>query len=198
MRIVEIIGYHRANLGKSDAKQLRREGNVPCVMYGGKEQKHFHVPMILFRDLVYTPQAAFVDVNVEGEVHRCILQDVQFHPVSEIILHADFLELNDDKTVTMSIPVKLVGNAPGVQEGGKLLTKVRKLKIKALPANMPENIEFDVSKLDLGKSVRVEDAQTGDFTILQNTLTTVASVEIPRALRGKDGEEEGEEGATEE
>lgn len=198
MRIVEIIGYHRANLGKSDAKQLRREGNVPCVMYGGKEQKHFHVPMILFRDLVYTPQAAFVDVNVEGEVHRCILQDVQFHPVSEIILHADFLELNDDKTVTMSIPVKLVGNAPGVQEGGKLLTKVRKLKVKALPANMPENIEFDVSKLDLGKSVRVEDAQTGDFTILQNTLTTVASVEIPRALRGKDGEEEGEEGATEE
>jgi len=198
MRIVEIIGYHRANLGKSDAKQLRREGNVPCVMYGGKEQKHFHVPMILFRDLVYTPQAAFVDVNVEGEVHRCILQDVQFHPVSEIILHADFLELNDDKTVTMSIPVKLVGNAPGVQEGGKLLTKVRKLKVKALPANMPENIEFDVSKLDLGKSVRVEDAQTGDFTILQNTLTTVASVEIPRALRGKDEEEEGEEGATEE
>ncbi len=192
MKIVEIIGYHRANLGKSTAKKLRREGNVPCVMYGGEKQVHFYVPMILFRDIIYTPEAAFVNVDIEGEEHTCILQDAQFHPVSEIIIHADFLELNHDKPVTMNIPVKLEGTAPGVQKGGKLITKVRRLKIKALPKDMPEQILFDVSKMDLGKSIRVASAQRGDFQIIQNDLTTVASVEIPRALRGKTQEEEEE------
>ncbi len=96
MRTVEIIGYKRANLGKADAKRLREDSQVPCVLYGGKEQVHFHAPMILFRDLVYTPEAAFVKINVEGEEFSAILQDVQFHPVSEIILHADFLLLSND------------------------------------------------------------------------------------------------------
>ena len=114
MKTVEIIGYNRANLGKSESKKLRAEGSVPSVLYGGKEQIHFHSPMILFRDLVYTPEARFVNLNIEGHQTKAVLQDIQFHPVSEVILHADFLELFDDKPVTMDIPLRTVGNAPGV------------------------------------------------------------------------------------
>ena len=109
MKTLEVIGFKRANLGKKEAKRLRAEGNVPCVVYGGKEEIHFYSPMILFRDLVYTPDAHMVELNIEGEKRKSILQDIQFHPVSEIILHADFLELHSDKEVKMEIPVKLEG-----------------------------------------------------------------------------------------
>ncbi|MCG8306978.1 MAG: 50S ribosomal protein L25/general stress protein Ctc [Cytophagales bacterium] len=199
MRTVEIIGYKRANLGKADAKRLRAESQVPCVLYGGKEQIHFYAPMILFRELVYTPEAAFVKINVEGEEYSAILQDVQFHPVSEIILHADFLLLVEDKTIKMDIPVKFVGNAPGVVQGGKLIVKLRKVRIKALPDNMPESISADISGLDLGKSIKVADIEIKDFEILNSPRVTIASVEIPRALKGEDEDlDEGEEGEGEE
>ncbi len=184
MRTVEIIGYKRANLGKADAKRLRAESNVPCVLYGGKEQIHFYSPMILFRDLVYTPAAAFVKLNIEGDEYSAILQDVQFHPVNEILLHVDFLLLTEDKPIKMDIPVKLTGTSPGVILGGKLILKLRSVKIKALPANMPENITLDVTKLELGKSFKVSVIEAKDFEILNNPRVTVASVEIPRALKG--------------
>ena len=135
METIEIIGYKRANLGKQNSKKLREEGNVPCVVYGGKEQIHFHSPMILFRDLVYTPGANFVKLNIEGVEKDAILQDIQFHPVSETILHADFLELQDDKKVKMEIPVKIIGNSPGVQQGGKILMRIRKLSLMAINDN---------------------------------------------------------------
>lgn len=186
MKTVEIIGFKRANLGKKESKELRNEANVPCVLYGGKEQVHFFAPMILFRDLVYTPDAHMVDLNIEGSLHKCILQDIQFHPVSEMILHADFLELREDKPVKMDIPVKLVGNALGVQKGGKLTRKLTKLTVKALPKHMPDYIEADISSLDLGKSLRVGDVQSKNYTILNATTVTVASVVIPRALKGKE------------
>jgi large subunit ribosomal protein L25 len=184
MRTVEIIGYKRANLGKADAKRLRAESYVPCVLYGGKEQIHFYSPMILFRDLVYTPAAAFVKLNIEGDEYSAILQDVQVHPVNEILLHIDFLLLTDDKPIKMDIPISLTGTSPGVILGGKLVLKLRSVKIKALPANMPENITLDVSKLDLGKSIKVSGIETMDFEILNNPRVTVASVEIPRTLKG--------------
>jgi large subunit ribosomal protein L25 len=196
MRTVEIIGYKRANLGKADAKRLRAESNVPCVLYGGKEQVHFYSPMILFRDLVYTPNAAFVKLNIEGDEYSAILQDVQFHPVSEVLLHGDFLLLTDDKPIKMDIPIKLTGNSPGVVLGGKLVIKLRSVKIKALPEKMPENIVLDVSKLELGKSIKVASIEAENFEILNNPRVTVASVEIPRTLKGEDvaaGDEEGSE-----
>ena len=193
MKTVEIIGYNRANLGKSESKKLRAEGSVPSVLYGGKEQIHFHSPMILFRDLVYTPEARFVDLNIEGHKAKAVLQDIQFHPVSEVILHADFLELFDDKPVTMDIPLRTVGNAPGVQSGGKLIMKLTHAKVNALPANMPEFIDVDISKLQLGKTVKIGELEAGDYTILNSELVTICSVEVPRAMRGKTGEEEGEE-----
>ena len=131
MKTVEIIGYKRANLGKTESKKLRSESFVPCVVYGGKEQIHFSAPMILFRDLVYTPEARFVELNIEGKITKAILQDIQFHPVSEVILHADFLELFDNKLIKMSIPVVTHGTAPGIQSGGKLIMKMPKLMIKS-------------------------------------------------------------------
>ncbi|MGB3464372.1 MAG: 50S ribosomal protein L25/general stress protein Ctc, partial [Cyclobacteriaceae bacterium] len=189
MKTLEIIGYKRANLGKSESKRLRAESNVPCVLYGGDEQVHFYSPMILFRDLVYTPKAHFVNLDIEGTEYRCILQDIQFHPVSEMILHADFLLLNDKKEVTMEIPVKTVGVAPGIQAGGKLVMKQRKLSIRATPDKMPDTIDVDISGLTLGKSTKVGEIDAKGYTIINNPLVSVASVEVPRALRGKSAAE---------
>jgi len=198
MRTVEIIGYKRANLGKSASQALREEGNVPCVLYGGKEQIHFYAPMYLFKDLIYTPEVAFINLNIEGDEYKAILQDAQFHPVSEVILHADFLELFEDKLIKMDVPVKFTGNSPGIIKGGKLIPKLRKISIKAFPQNMPESITVDISKLDLGKSVKVNSIKEEDFEVLNNKQVSIASVEIPRALRGGAGaseeEEEGLEG----
>ena len=190
MKTVEIIGYQRANLGKREAKRLRAEGNVPCVVYGGDEQIHFYAPMILFRDLVYTADAHFAHLNIEGVEKQCILQDIQFHPVNEIIMHADFLELHEGKKVKMDIPILLKGTPIGVGKGGKLMFKRRSLRIEALPKNMPEHLELDISSLDFGKSAKVEDVETGDFKVSEDPSLSIAVIEIPRALRGGADEEE--------
>ena len=207
METIEIIGYNRANLGKKDSTKLRDEGNVPCVIYGGEEQIHIHSPMILFRELVYSPGAKFVKLNIEGVEKDAILQDIQFHPVSEIILHADFLELKDNKKIKMDIPVKILGDAPGVKQGGKILMRIRKLSLMAYPKNMPSFVEVDISGLELGQSIKVEDLLNDEYDILNSPLVSVVSVNIPRVkieveeeedeLEGEEGEE-GEEGASEE
>ncbi len=193
METLEIIGYKRDNRSKAEVKQLRAEGNVPCVLYGNEENVHFYSPMILFRDLVYTNKAHFVTLNIEGDIYRCILQDIQFHPVSEIILHADFLALQDDKPVKMDIPVVLKGSAAGTQKGGKLVLKLRNVKVMAKPNNMPASVEADVSSLDLGKSIRVGEIEQKDFEILNNNSVTIATVSIPRAMKGKSADELEEE-----
>ncbi len=208
MRTIEIIGYKRANLGKADAKKLRVDGNVPCVLYGGGEQIHFSVPMILFRELVYTPNSAFIKLNIEGDEYDAILQDVQFHPVNELILHADFLELQEGRLIKMDIPFHFTGEAPGLLQGGKLMVKLRKVTIKALPKDMPEFIDMDVSGLDLGDSIKIKDIEVKDFAILNNPRITIATVSVPRMILEEEPEEEeeleegaegaeGEEGSTE-
>ena len=196
METIEIIGYKRANLGKKNSNKLREEGNVPCVVYGGDEQIHFHAPMILFRELVYTPGANFVKLNIEGIEKDVILQDIQFHPVSEVILHADFLELQDNKKVKMDIPVKIIGDSPGVQQGGKILIRIRKLSVLAYPKNMPSFVEVDISELQLGKSIKVEDILNEQFEILNSPLVSIVSVNIPRVkIEIEEDEEEVDEGA---
>ncbi|MEO9871293.1 MAG: 50S ribosomal protein L25/general stress protein Ctc, partial [Ekhidna sp.] len=194
MKTVEIIGYKRANLGKTEAKRLREEGMVPCVVYGGERQIHFYAPMILFRDLVYTDEAHFAMLTIEGEPEpfEAIIQDVQFHPVSEIIMHADFLQLFRGTPIKMDIPVHPEGIAPGISQGGKLIRKIKYLQIKALPKNMPEFISVDVSELGLGKSIKVGELTTGEYEILNSPLVTLAGIEVPRALKGKDVEDEEE------
>ena len=195
METIEIIGYNRANLGKKNSKKLREEGNVPCVVYGGNEQIHFHSPMILFRDLVYTPGANFVKLNIEGIEKDAILQDIQFHPVSEVILHADFLELQENKKIRMDIPVKIIGDSPGVQQGGKILIRIRKLSLMAYPKNMPSFVEVDISELQLGKSVSVETLLNDQYEILNSPLVSVVSVNVPRVkIEVEEEDEEGEEG----
>lgn len=188
MRTVEMIGYKRNDLGKKVANELRKSGNVPCVLYGGEQVIHFYTPMILFREVVYTPEVCFINMDIEGDEYKCVLQDIQFHPVSEIIMHADFLLLNDKKPITMEIPIKVEGNSPGVQKGGKLITKLRKIKVKALPQHMPEYIKVDIGNLELGKSIKIGALPTENYTILNNPLVTVASVIIPRALKGTETE----------
>jgi large subunit ribosomal protein L25 len=190
MKTVEIIGFKRANLGKKESADLRLEAQVPCVLYGNGEQVHFYAPMILFRDLVYTPEARMVDLNIEGTIYHAILQDIQFHSINDIILHADFLQLKDDREIKMDIPVKFIGTAPGVMKGGKMYVKLRKLAIKALPKNMPDEIEVDITALDLGKSVRVSEVKAKNFVVTNNPLNSIATIEVPRALRGAAGEEE--------
>ena len=151
--------------------------------------------MILFRELVYTPGANFVKLNIEGVEKDAILQDIQFHPVSEVILHADFLELQENKKVKMDIPVKIIGNSPGVQQGGKILIRIRKLSVMAYPKNMPSFIEVDITELQLGKSIKVEELLNDQFEILNSPLVSVVSVNIPRVkIEIEEEDEEGLEG----
>jgi large subunit ribosomal protein L25 len=183
MKTIEIIGYKRANLGKSDAQKLRDEGLVPCVLYGGNEQVHFYSPMILFRELVYTNEAHFVHINIEGEEAQAILQEVQFHPVSEIILHADFLKISEDRKIRMNIPTRLVGQAPGVAKGGALIRKRAALKVYAFPKDMPDHIDVDVSELDFHHAVKVSDMKMEKLEFMDPKHATIATVEVPRSAK---------------
>jgi len=189
MKTIEIVGYQRKKLGKSEAKRIRHEANVPCVLYGGNGQVHFYAPMILFRDLVYTPNAYKVNLNIEGKVHNAILQEVQFHPVSEVLLHADFLELTPGKEVKMNIPVRLTGTSPAELEGGSVYLKNKKLMVKALPENLPDHIDVDISHLKLGHAVRVGDLSPEDYIILTNQKVSIAIITVPRALKKLEEEE---------
>ena len=190
MKVIEVLGYKRANLGKSESKKLRMDAQVPGVLYGGADQIHFYVPMVLLRDLVYTPQAHFVDLNIEGRVYRCIVQEIQFHPVSEMILHIDFLQIFDDKKIKMRIPTVFIGKAVGVEKGGTLSKKQRKLTVFAYPKDIPSVVNVDVSALDLGHIIRVREILTQQYSILALPNTPVASIEIPRALRSAASKEE--------
>jgi len=189
MKTLEIIGFKRANLGKQQSKELRNDSYVPGVLYGGSEQVHFYAPAIFFRDLIYTPEVHEVDLNIEGTHYKAILQDAQFHPVNEMLLHVDLLELQEDKPVKIDVPVKFVGVSPGVLAGGKLVTKLRSIKIKALPANLPDFVEVNISDLELGKSIKVSKIQAENYEILTNPNAPIATVTIPRALKSAQAEE---------
>lgn len=183
MKTVEIVGYKRANLGKSQAQQLRNEGNVPCVLYGGDKQVHFYAPMILFRELVYTNEAHFVHLNIEGDECKAILQEVQFHPVSEIILHADFLQIEEGRKIKMNIPTRMVGKAPGVDKGGTLVRKKASLKVYGYPKDMPDHIDVDVSTLDFHHAIKVADMKMEGLEFLDPKQSAIAAVEVPRAAK---------------
>ena len=192
MKSIAISGSARQNVGKRDAKQLRYEGKVPCVLYGGEEQYHFAASAADLRDLIYTPEAMFVDLDVEGKKFRASMKDIQFHPVSDVVLHVDFLQLFEDKPVKMEIPVRLTGTSPGVRAGGKLLQNARKLKVKGFPKDMIDFIEVDISSLEVGDSVRVEDIKAGNLELLNSREDTVVKVDQSRATRSAAQGEEAE------
>jgi large subunit ribosomal protein L25 len=183
MKTIEIIGYRRANLGKNDAQKIRQEGNVPCVLYGGDNQVHFYAPVILFRDLVYTNEAHFVHLNIEGEECQAIMQEVQFHPVSEIILHVDFLRISDERKIKMDIPTRLVGQPKGVEKGGLLVRKRASLKVYAFPKDMPDHIDIECSDLDFHHAIKVGDMKVPNLEFLDPKAAAIAAVEVPRAAK---------------
>lgn len=183
MKSIAISGSPRENVGKRDAKELRYEGKVPAVLYGGKNQIHFSVSASDLKSLVYTPEVSFVALDVAGVKAQAIIQDVHFHPLTDLPLHVDFLELDEKKPVVMLIPVKLTGTSPGVKIGGKLVQKLRKLRVKALPKDMPQYVEVSISKLEVGKSVGVGSLKFDNFIITNNPEDTIVSVTMSRALK---------------
>jgi len=204
MKTVSMSGSFRENVGKKDAKKMRKAGLVPSVIYGGKEQYHIAIPVKDFKDLVFSPDIAFVKIEVEGKEYNAILQDIQYHPVTDNILHADFLELVDGKHIVMGVPVKTTGTSPGILAGGKLQTKLRKLKVKALPADIPETITLDISNLNIGNSIKVKEIEVENAKLLDAPNAVVVAVKVTRAAMSasmtdavEEGESEGEE-ATEE
>lgn len=183
MKSIAISGSLRENVGKRDAKELRYEGKVPAVLYGGEQQYHFSVSAADLKSLVYTPDVHFVDLELGGKKFQAIVQESQYHPLTDQIIHIDFLALGDKKEVSMNIPIELTGTSPGVKMGGKLIQKLRKLRVKALPKDMPQTIEVSLESLEVGKSVRVDAIQVKNATVLNNADDTIVSVVMSRALK---------------
>jgi large subunit ribosomal protein L25 len=182
MKTVSLSGSLRENVGKKDAKKHRVDGKIPCVLYGGKEQIHFVVDDKPFRKIVFTPEVYLVKVNIAGTDHDTIIQDVQYHPVTDRILHVDFLELPADKPVTIAIPVKMEGTAPGVLKGGRFIFKMRKLKIKAMAKDLPDYIMISIDNLEIGDSVKVSDIARPDVTFLDPPNSVILGVRTARAV----------------
>jgi len=189
-------GSLRENVGKKDAKALRREDKVPCVMYGKGEQYIFSVPQTQFQRILFNPEPCFVEIDLGGTKHRAMLKDIDFHPVTEIVYHCDFYELSDEKPIVMSIPVHTTGTSTGVMKGGKLAYKQKRLNVKALPANMPSEVLIDITNLDINQRVRVQDIPAENFCILNPKTSEVVNVLSTRAsATSDDGEGEGEAAA---
>jgi len=183
MKSIAISGSLRENVGKRDAKELRYQGKVPAVLYGGEEQYHFSVSASDLKPVIYTPDVHFIDLDIDGKKYHAILQDTQFHPLTDQVRHVDFLELNDGKEVSLNIPIKLVGTSPGVKAGGKLVQKLRSLRVKAFPKDLPQHIEVSITSLEVGDSVRVEDVAVENGKVRNNADDTIVSVTMSRALR---------------
>jgi len=194
MKSITIKGSQRESVGKVATKALRNAGQVPCVIYGGDKPVHFSAEELAFRNLVYTPNVYTAMIELDGQKFAAILQDIQFHPVTDKILHVDFYQLFDDKEVTMNIPVRLIGNAPGVLNGGSLRFPKRKLRVKALPGDLPDFFEANISKLKIGSKLFITELDNNKgCTFLHPDNTVVAQVRMSRNAEEEE-EEETEEG----
>lgn len=187
MKKVEIKGKLRETIGKKDAKKLRAEEKVPCVLYGGEQPIHFYCEVGELRKLVYTPNTYLVDLDIDGAKYQSIMKDIQFHPVQEQILHIDFLAISDDKPVKVDVPVVTTGYAKGMKQGGKLQVEMRRLTILALPKDLPDTIAIDVTDIGLGESFRVSDITDDKLTILNGKSVPVVRVMVTRAARAAAG-----------
>ena len=181
MKSVSVSGSPRENVGKKDAKKCRVEGTVPCVLYGGKDQLHFVTGEKSFEPILFSPGSYIIKLTIGGKVYDTILQDVQYHPISDKILHADFLELTPGKPVIIAIPVKLQGTSAGVLKGGKIFTKLRKLKVRAMHENLPDEIIVIVDDLDIGGVIKVSEMQLENVEFLDVKSTVIVMVKSTRA-----------------
>ncbi|MGM0619842.1 MAG: 50S ribosomal protein L25/general stress protein Ctc [Bacteroidota bacterium] len=203
MKSVTVKGTKREALGKKSAKRIREQGDVPAVLYGNDELTHITIPFSELRPLIYTPNVYLIDLEIDGKMHKAIIQDMQWHPVEEQVMHVDFLKVEDDKPVKINVPIVITGRAKGIKAGGKLKTNMRKLKIKALPKYLPDTIEIDITKLGIGDSYKVGELERENLEFLDNHSNLIVGVISSRAamagmLLPEDEEEEeaeGEEGA---
>ena len=205
MKTISISVKKRTDLGKKATRELRKNADVPCVMYGGAEVLHFYAHENEFLKLVYSPKVYLVNIDIEGEKRKAVMQELQFHPVTDKILHIDFVEIFDDKPVTISIPIKLTGAAIGIKEGGKPRQKRRSLKVKGLPGDLPDFLEIDITNVKIGDVLKVGDLSYPNLEVLDPERSMVYAIVSSRiALAGMTVEdpdavaaeaEEGEEAA---
>jgi large subunit ribosomal protein L25 len=187
MKSVSVSAAKRVDLGKKEAKLSRAAGNVPCVIYGGKTNQHFTVKEIALNNLVYTPNVYSVAIDIEGTTINALIKDVQFHPVTDRILHVDFIELVPGQEVNTKIPVVFNGNAIGVMNGGKLRKTLRKLSVRATPENLPDNVTLEISEMKIGEKIYVRDVEAKNFDILTSATAVIVSV---KTARGAEEDEE--------
>jgi len=195
MKSVQLEATSRSDVrNKSALKTLRKEGRIPAIIYGGKENVNFHVDNISFTKVITTPEVYFIDLNFGDKTTKAVIRDVQFHPVTDQPIHIDFMEVFEDKEVTIGIPVKLTGASKGVLNGGKKREKLRKLILKALPASMPENVEVDITNVRIGQSIKVKDITLDGVEFLDNPNSVIMAVKTSRVVIEDEEEEDGEEG----
>ena len=200
MKSITINGSQRESVGKTSTKALRNAGQVPCVLYGGESKPvHFHAPELEFSSLVYTPNAHTVVIKLDnGDSFNAVMQDIQFHPVTDKILHIDFYEIHENKEITMEIPVKTIGTSRGVLNGGNLRVPYRKLRVKAIPSNLPDFIEVDITPMKIGSKIYIADLKNEDYKLLHSDNTVVMQVRRSRlAVVDADDDDEDEEGTEE-
>ncbi|CAH0337609.1 50S ribosomal protein L25 [Flavobacterium sp. CECT 9288] len=182
MKSITIKGSERESVGKVATKALRNAGMVPCVLYGGNQAVHFSAEVMAFKNLIYTPNAHTVEIDLgNGKSYNAVLQDIQVHPVSDKILHIDFFQIFEDKEITIEVPVKVVGKSKGVMAGGDLRMNNRKLKVRALPKDLPDFVEADITPLDMGNKLYVTKVPTPNFKIMHPDNTVICQVKISRA-----------------
>ncbi len=190
MEVMTLNASPRTALGKVSTKAIRKANRIPCVLYGGNELQHFTLAPLDLRTLVYSPEFKVVEINVSGDIHKCILKSVQYHPVTESIMHIDFLRLIDDHPIKIEVPISFEGIANGLKSGGKLIKKMRKVKIKTLPQHLVDKITLDITPMELGQSQRIKDlVLTEGIEVLNNENIPIATIDIPRALRGAAAED---------
>ena len=183
MKSITIEGQLRTETGKKATRQVRSQGLVPGVIYGGAQEVNFTAPVLAFKPLLYTPEFQVAEINVDGKVYRCILKDIQLNKVTDAVDHLDFLELVEDKPVIPTLPIKFTGTSIGVKEGGKFVSKLKNVKVKTLPKYLTENIEVDITNLDINGNIRVEDVKLENVEILNSPRIPIASVVMTRQLK---------------
>ncbi|MCX6234882.1 MAG: 50S ribosomal protein L25/general stress protein Ctc [Bacteroidetes bacterium] len=182
MKTISMSGSQRENVGKKDARMHRREGKVPCVLYGGKEQIKFAVEEKAFKKVLFTPEVFQIRLNIDNQEHDAILQDVQYHPVTDVVMHADFLELVPGRPVIVALPFKTKGTSEGVLQGGKLHKKKRKIRVKGLVEHLPDYIELDITPLKIGDSIKVGDIHIEHLEMLDSARDVVVNVKVTRVV----------------
>ncbi len=193
MKKVSLSGSKRKSVGKKDAKLLRREGQIPAVLYGNKEQVHFSVDEIALKKLVYTPNVYIFELDIDGTKVPAVMKEVQIHPVTDRTVHVDFQEVVDGKPVKIEIPIKLTGLSEGVKSGGKLMQHFRKLKVEALVENLPDTVEIDITEVGIGDKIRVGDVDINGVKLLNPESAVIIAVQMARGAKKTVEEEAAEE-----